>query len=88
LTLAYSASDQPFAQSRAHPIVEDEPFVALMLQPMVEDAGGDLVGAVGTASAALTLVQSNAIAAAILDVHLSDRDVSPVAEVLVSKAFR
>jgi CheY-like chemotaxis protein len=65
-------------------IVEDEPFIALMLQAMVEDADGVVVGPVGTASSALTLVQSCAIAAAILDVHLSDRDVSPVAEALVS----
>jgi CheY-like chemotaxis protein len=65
-------------------IVEDEPFIALMLQSMIEDADGVVVGPVGTASSALTLVQSCAIAAAILDVHLSDRDVSPVAEALVS----
>jgi CheY-like chemotaxis protein len=63
-------------------IVEDEPFIALMLQSMIEDADGVVVGPVGTASSALTLVQSCAIAAAVLDVYLSDRDVSPVAEAL------
>jgi hypothetical protein len=33
-----------------------------------------------SASAALSLVQTRLVAAAILDVHLSDQDVTPVAE--------
>jgi CheY-like chemotaxis protein len=65
-------------------IVEDEPFIALELQLSVEEAGGQVVGPVGSASAALTLLQSCVVAAAILDVHLSDRDVTPVAEALVA----
>jgi CheY-like chemotaxis protein len=66
-------------------VVEDEPFIALMLQALIEDAGGVVVGPVATSSSALALVQSCAIAAAILDVHLSDRDVEPVAEALASR---
>jgi CheY-like chemotaxis protein len=65
-------------------IVEDEPLIALELQLSVMDAGGEVVGPVGSASAALTLLQSCVVAAAILDVHLRDRDVTPVAEALVA----
>jgi CheY-like chemotaxis protein len=65
-------------------IVEDEPFIALELQLSVEDAGGQVVGPVGSASAALTLLQSCVVAAAVLDVHLRDRDVTPVAKALVA----
>ena len=65
-------------------IVEDEPFIALELQISVEDAGGEVVGPVGSVSAALALLQSCIVAAAILDVHLRDRDVTPVAEALVT----
>jgi CheY-like chemotaxis protein len=63
-------------------IVEDEPLIALELQLSVEDAGGLIVGPVGSVSAALALVETCEVAAAILDVHLTDRDVAPVAEAL------
>jgi hypothetical protein len=39
-------------------IVEDELFIALELQALVEDAGGQVVGPVGSANAALTLLQN------------------------------
>ena len=63
-------------------IVEDEPIIALELQASIEDAGGLVIGPVGSASAALILLETCIVAAAILDVHLTDRDVTPVAEVL------
>jgi CheY-like chemotaxis protein len=65
-------------------IVEDEPFIALELQALVEDAGGQVVGPVGSTDAALKLLQTCVVAAAILDVQLRDRDVTPVAEALVA----
>jgi DNA-binding response OmpR family regulator len=65
-------------------IVEDEALIALELQLSVMDAGGDVVGPVGSASAALSLLRLRVVAAAILDVHLRDRDVTPVAEALVA----
>src|ERR1700693_6217710 len=64
-------------------IVEDEALIALELRESIEDAGGEVVGPVGSASAAVTLVQTCVVAAAILDVHLTDRDVTPVAEALL-----
>jgi PAS domain S-box-containing protein len=65
-------------------IVEDEPYIALELQTSVEDAGGKVVGPAGTVSAALALLETSVVAAAILDVQLSDRDVTPVAEALIA----
>jgi CheY-like chemotaxis protein len=82
--LARSASGFPLLNRSPILIVEDEPFIALELQALVEDAGGQVVGPVGSANAALTLLQTCVVGAAILDVQLSDRDVTPVAEALVA----
>jgi CheY-like chemotaxis protein len=60
-------------------IVEDEPVIALELKVFVEDAGGKVIGPVGSAKAALELLEKEVVAAAILDVELSDGDVTPVA---------
>jgi CheY-like chemotaxis protein len=65
-------------------IVEDEPYIALALQATIEDAGGKVVGPVGSVAAALILLQTADIAAAVLDVQLADRDVTPVAEALTA----
>ena len=65
-------------------IVEDEPFIARELQASVEGAGGKVVGPVGSVSAALALLQTEVVFAAILDVQLIDRDVTPVAEALIA----
>jgi CheY-like chemotaxis protein len=65
-------------------IVEDEPFIALELKASIEDAGGKVVGPVGSVQAALKLLKTDVIAAAILDVQLSDGDVTPVATALVA----
>jgi DNA-binding response OmpR family regulator len=66
-------------------IVEDEPLLAFELQIGVEDAGGEVVGPVGTADAALQLLNSVIIAGAVLDVQLADGDVTPVAEALMAR---
>jgi CheY-like chemotaxis protein len=66
-------------------VVEDEPYIALELQAAIEEAGGHVVGPVGSVSAALALLQSSAVAAAVLDVQLSDRDATPVAEALIAR---
>lgn len=64
-------------------IVEDEPFIALDLAMAVEDAGGVVVGPVGSVREALAILQSAAVSGAILDVDLSDRDITPVAKLLI-----
>jgi DNA-binding NtrC family response regulator len=66
-------------------VVEDEPYIALELQAAIEEAGGEVVGPVGSVSAALALLQDCVeIAAAVLDVQLSDREVTPVAQALTA----
>lgn len=66
-------------------IVEDEPLIALQLKALVEDVGGTVIGPVGSVRGAMELLQSEVVAAAILDVQLSDGDVTPVAEALVKR---
>lgn len=68
-------------------IVEDEPFVAIDLAVTVEEAGGTVVGPAGSVLEALALIGKDRICAAILDVDLSDGDVTPVADLLISKAI-
>ena len=46
-----------------------------------------MVGPVGSVSAALALLEKHVVAAAILDVQLSDRDITPVAEVLCERGI-
>ena len=62
--------------------MEDEALVALTLQASVEDAGGTVVEPVGSVRAAMALLETDDIAAAILDVQLSDGEVTPVAAAL------
>ena len=66
-------------------VAEDEPFIAFDLAVAIEDAGGVVVGPAATVAEALALLESNHVAAAILDVNLCDRDISPVAELLLAR---
>jgi CheY-like chemotaxis protein len=66
-------------------IVEDEAFTALTLAGAIEDAGGCVVGPVGTVAEALVLIGTQEISAAVLDANLADRDVTPVAIILAGK---
>ncbi len=64
-------------------IVEDEPFIAMDLADAVRAAGGSVIGPVTTVREGLALVRDAPVAGAILDCHLKDRDVSPLAQVLL-----
>ncbi len=66
-------------------VAEDEPFIAFDLAVAIEDAGGVVVGPAATVAEALALLERNLVAAAILDVNLCDRDISPVAELLLAR---
>lgn len=68
-------------------IVDDEPFIALDLAMAVEDAGGVVVGPAGSVREALALLEHHQVTAAILDVNLSDGDVSPIVEILVARGI-
>jgi len=60
-------------------IVEDEPLVAMDVQAMLQDAGMEIVGPAATSEAALGLVGSDQIDAALLDANLGGRRVDEVA---------
>ena len=64
-------------------IVEDEPFIALDLATAVEEARGKVIGPAGSVREALVLIEQHLVQAAILDVNLSDRDITPIAELLI-----
>ena len=64
-------------------IVEDEPFIALDLGMAVEEARGKVIGPAGNVREALMLIEQHLVQAAILDVNLSDQDVTPIAELLI-----
>lgn len=66
-------------------IAEDEPLIAYDLAHAVEDADGEVVGPVATAEEGVALIGREEIHAAILDVHLKDRDVTPIAHVLLGR---
>jgi CheY-like chemotaxis protein len=66
-------------------VVEDEFLVALDLTAVIEELGGVVIGPVTTVVDALALLQDCNAAGAILDANLLDRDVTPVAILLVEK---
>lgn len=60
-------------------IVEDEPIVALDLENILSDAGYSVAGIAPSIDKAMSLVDSEAIDAAILDRNLRGENVEPVA---------
>lgn len=65
-------------------VAEDEPFIALEVALAIKDAGGMVLGPVASVRKALELIEANIVVAAILDVNLTDGDISPVAELLLN----
>lgn len=68
-------------------IVEDDPIIALGLEMAVEDRGGIVVGPADTVAHALELIALGGIHAAVIDANLIDRDVAPVALLLLEQAL-
>lgn len=65
-------------------VAEDEPFIALGLAMAIEDAGGAVMGPAASVREALALLAGMPVAA-ILDVNLTDRDITPVVEILMAR---
>ncbi len=59
-------------------------MVAVDLAAAVMEADGEVLGPVATVDEALLLLSREVVGAAILDVRLGDRDVAPVARVLLT----
>lgn len=67
-------------------IVEDEPLIAMMLEDFLDVLGKQLAGSTDNVAAALELVETDAIDAAILDVNLRGGEKSwPIAEALAAR---
>jgi CheY-like chemotaxis protein len=60
-------------------MVEDEPFTALEIAREVEGARGTVVGPASSVFQAIELINKSDVDGAVLDVHLTDGDVAPVA---------
>jgi DNA-binding response OmpR family regulator len=63
-------------------VVEDDPFIAMDLQDSLVEAGYEVLGPVSTVIDALSLVKTEHINGAVLDVNLGSEYSSPVAGVL------
>jgi len=64
-------------------IVEDEFLVALLIEETVRNLGHEVVGPIGDLAEAMRLAESEALSAAILDVHLQHGErVYPVVKIL------
>ncbi|HZL00273.1 MAG TPA: hypothetical protein VFC47_10250 [Caulobacteraceae bacterium] len=69
-------------------IADDEPFIAYALAASVEDARGEVLGPCASIAEAWEILKSGpAPHAAILDVNLSDGEVTPVAEHLLTRGI-
>lgn len=66
-------------------VVEDEWLVALDTLDMLERAGCVVIGPVATVAEALTIVDSEQIDAAVLDVRLATETTFPIAEALMAR---
>ena len=64
-------------------VAEDQPLIALDVALAIEDADGLVAGPAASVRECLALIASQPIVAAILDVNLTDGDISPVAEALI-----
>ncbi len=84
LDLAFSQREFSLLNHACVLVAEDEPFIALDVALAVEDAGGRVLGPAASVKEALALLDATAVAGAILDVTLADKDVTPIAELLIA----
>lgn len=66
-------------------IAEDELFIALDLIAAVEDAQGTVIGPAGSIHEALVILKRTQPHVGLLDVHLSDGEITPIADLLISR---
>lgn len=64
-------------------VVEDQAVIAASISSTLREAGGSVMGPVGTIQDALDHIASEAIDAAVLDLKLYDEWVDPVADALL-----
>ena len=69
-------------------IVEDEPLVAEDLRIVLVEAGFEIAGVAFRVATALSLIETVACDAAIVDAHLAGASATPVAAVLSARGLR
>ena len=84
LNRAFSQPENSVLNHACVLVAEDEPFIALDLALAIEDAGGQVVGPAASVKEALALLETADVVGAILDVTLADKDVTPIAEMLIA----
>lgn len=68
-------------------VVEDEFLVALELEGMLHELGGEVIGPLGGLEQAVAVAQQETLDAAVLDVNVGGRAVTPVADALAARAI-
>jgi CheY-like chemotaxis protein len=68
-------------------VLEDEPLIAMVVEDWLAELAYETVGPVGSASAALVLIESASPDAAILDVSLGTGDSTAVAAALRARSI-
>jgi DNA-binding response OmpR family regulator len=68
-------------------IVEDEPLIAMMLEDFLDSLGHSVVGTVDSIGDALAHAERDGFEVAILDVHLKDGTIWPVADRLAARGI-
>jgi DNA-binding response OmpR family regulator len=66
-------------------IIEDNLYVSLDLASAIEEMDGQVLGPVDTVAEALKLIDSERVAAAVVDCELRDRDSGPVVRELIAR---
>jgi CheY-like chemotaxis protein len=66
-------------------VVEDESMIRMLLDGMLADLGYTMVAEAGTIDEALALARDTECDAAILDVNLNGKPITPVVEVLLAR---
>jgi hypothetical protein len=68
-------------------IAEDEPFIALPLAFAVDEARGMIIGPAGSVAEAKLLLEDAKPDIGVLDVHLSDGEISSIAALFAERAI-
>jgi CheY-like chemotaxis protein len=66
-------------------LVEDEAIIAIMIEDMLAELGCEVVGPAANVADAASLVQTERLAGAFLDVNLGGASIYPVADLLVER---
>ncbi len=66
-------------------VVEDEFLVAMELESMLQELGGEVIGPIGRLDEAVAIAREEALDAALLDVNVGGRLVTPVADALAAR---